>query len=110
MAIVEVVSYAFIFCLSLIFSILSIARLVENQNKRIILDWIAPIMEAFAFVCWLIMVPLHFAFVNGANAFLEAPAILYFALGILFLAFTVKSTFDNLHSSILFKDDVSTVD
>lgn len=110
MAIVETVSYGFIFCITIIFSMMSLFRHIENMNQKIILDWLSPIFDAFAFIGWLILVPLHLAFVGAANAFLSAPAILYFAFGILFLIFAIKSTFDNLHGSMLKKQDVSTVD
>lgn len=109
MATVETVSYMMIFAITIILTVISIIRLLQN-DKRLKLDWVLPIIESFTFICWIIMVPLHLAFVGGASAFLEAPAILYFAFGILFLVLALKTVFDNLSVSTVIKNSVDTVD
>jgi inner membrane protein involved in colicin E2 resistance len=109
MAIVDTISYALMFAVTFVFSILAITRLIEN-GRRLVLDWLLPILEGFSMVCWWLLVPLHLAFVGTSSAFLLAPAILWFAIGMLFLLFTIKSVSDNLAASVHIKNSVDTVD
>lgn len=110
MATVDSISYLLMFAVTFVFSIISIIRLIEN-GKRLVLDWILPILTGISAVCWLILTPLHLAFVaDGTSAFLSAPAILWFSFGIIFLLFAIKSVSDNLAVSTVIKNSVDVVD
>lgn len=109
MAVAETVSFGFVFVITILFSMLAIGKGIDN-GKRLTLDWILPILDGVSFICWLILVPLHIAFVGTSSAFLDAPAILYFAFAIIFLLLTIKAVLDNLAVSTVVRNSVDTVD
>jgi hypothetical protein len=109
LAATETVTYALMFIVTFVFSIISIAKLLEN-GKRLALDWLLPILEGLSTICWWILVPLHLAYIGTASVYLLAPAILWFTIGFLFLLFTFKTVFDNLAASTYIKNSVDTVE
>ncbi len=109
MAEAETISYILIFLVTFVFSMISITRMIQN-GRTLVLDWVLPTIQGISAICWIILVPLHLGYVGGASIFLEAPAILWFAFGVMFLLFTIKSVLDNLAVSTVIKNSVDTVD
>ncbi len=109
MAIAETVSYGVMLTITLVFSILSLGVSMNKGNKTTV-DWLAPILESVSFVGWIIMVPLHLGYVGVASIMLDAPAIFYFALAVIFLVLACRSALENVRASILSANSVETVD
>lgn len=104
----EIVSYAILFCVSFTFSILALSQLM--QVRRVSIDWLTPVLEGVSSVCWFILAPLHLAFVGVASVFLSAPAILWFAFGVIFLLFAIRSVLENMRNAVLSAGRVDTVE
>jgi parallel beta-helix repeat protein len=102
----ELTVYILLVVIAIMFTLIALSRLVAGLNVQLNIDWLSPVVNAIAFICWLILVPLHLAFVGTTSAFLSAPAILYFAFAIIFLLFAIKGVFDNLAASTSIRERV----
>jgi len=106
----ELTVYILLVVIAIMFTLIALSRLVAGLNVQLNIDWLSPVVNAIAFICWLILVPLHLAFVGTTSAFLSAPAILYFAFAIIFLLFAIKGVFDNLAASTSIRERVDVLD
>lgn len=119
MAAEQTTVYILLVIMAFAFSLLSVQRAISNMNKRVVVDWVNPIVSAIAFIMWLILAPIHLGYMSTlfsttpptepVGIFVSAPAILYFAFAIIFLLFAIYGVFQNLSGSTQIKNQIEEI-